>query len=74
VDDHDRMVTPAFDALRDVVLSDPDAQARLRATDDWEGLVTAARQLAVEHGIELEPEDLEIARADARRSRIGHLI
>jgi hypothetical protein len=64
-------VGSAFDALRNVVLADPRAQSRLRATRDWEEFVTASGALAAEHGISIGREDLEAARREARRDWVG---
>lgn len=61
----------AFDALREIVLADPGAQARLREARDWDGFVAAATRLAAAHGIGIRREDLDAARVDARRARIN---
>ena len=64
------MPSTGFAALRDVVLADPRAQARLRAEPDWEDFVVAAQRLAEERGITLARADLDQARAVARRERM----
>jgi hypothetical protein len=62
------MPATGFAALREIVLADPLAQARLRATSGWEGFVAAARLLAEERAVELSRADLEHERAGGRRA------
>jgi hypothetical protein len=64
------MPTDGFDALRERVLADPAAQARLRAATDWDAFARTADALAAEHGIALDPGELTDARAAARRAWI----
>jgi hypothetical protein len=64
------MPTDGFDALRERVLADPAAQARLRAAMGWDAFVRTAGALAAEHGIALAPGALDAARAAARRAWI----
>jgi hypothetical protein len=64
------MRSAGFQALRESVLSDPEAQGRLREAVAWDRFAQVVAELAAERGIALEEGELELARGQARRAWI----
>lgn len=57
-----------LEKLREIVLADPELQARLLAIREEELFAETASQVAQGHGIDLTPADILGALQDARRS------
>jgi glutaredoxin-related protein len=60
--------TEGFERFRQLVLADPELQARLRAIREWPAFAAAAVEAAAEHGIDVTEEAVQAARVQARRS------